>query len=155
MDAHEQALRETLGELAASPRGRSLLQLALRGIESSERAVTAGCWAEGGVAGCLFQHAYWQGVAEGVFGDEGRPGDWIGAYVGTGDYTVVVRSIAAFDRLAGARFSDVTPRRLLPDRRELRHEEWSAAVRELLLAALAAGPGHPEPARPRAAAPAR
>ena len=46
---------------------RGLLQLALRGIQESEHGLTIGCWVkpDGGVSGCVFQHAYWQGVAEG------------------------------------------------------------------------------------------
>ena len=67
MNPQEQRVRDDLAVLAASDRGRELLQLALRGIGRGDRAVTAGCWTDRGIAGCLFQHAYWQGVEEGVF----------------------------------------------------------------------------------------
>src|SRR5205807_9733612 len=66
----------------------------------SSDLVSAGCWTERGIAGCLFQHAYWEGVREGVFADKGRPGDWIGSFVGSHDYGVVIRVIESFDRLA-------------------------------------------------------
>ena len=94
MTAEERELRGELSRLAATGRGRALLQLSLRGIHHGEQAVTAGCWRDHGVAGCLFQHAYWQGVREEVFPDEGRPGDWIGSFMGAGGYGVVVDTIA-------------------------------------------------------------
>src|SRR5690348_10010116 len=97
MNAEEHALRNDLTTLSDSERGRQLLQLSLRGIQRGDKAVTAGCWTDQGIAGCLFQHAYWQGVEEGVFADEGRPGDWIGSFVGAGDYGTVVRAIGSFD----------------------------------------------------------
>jgi hypothetical protein len=140
MTAEEHRVREDLAALAGSVRGRRLLQLALRGIERGERAVTAGCWTEHGVAGCLFQHAYWEGVREGVFADAGRPGDWIGSFVGGHDYGLVIRAIESFDRLARASYADVQRRRLLPDRVRVRHEEWNAAVAGLLLDTLGAAP---------------
>src|SRR5213080_740377 len=107
MTAQETRVRDDLSMLAQSDRGRRLLQLALRGIGRGDRAVTAGCWTDRGIAGCLFQHAYWQGVEEGVFADEGRPGDWIGGFVGAGDYGIVIRAISAFDTLAKERYADV------------------------------------------------
>src|SRR5438045_5906582 len=100
MTSDERRLRADLANLAASERGRRLLQLGLRGIERGERDVTAGCWINRGDAGCLFQHAYWGGVRESVFADTGRPGDRIGSYVGRHDYGMVVRAIECFDRLA-------------------------------------------------------
>ena len=132
----EQRLRDDLTMLAASERGRRLLQLALRGIARGEREVTAGCWRERGNAGCLFQHAYWEGVREGVFADEGRPGDWIGSFVGSHDYGIVIRTIASFDRLAREQYADVQPRAVLPDRVRVRKGEWNAEVERLLVAAL-------------------
>jgi hypothetical protein len=134
--SEEQQLRDDLAVLAASERGRRLLQLALRGIVRGERELTAGCWRERGDAGCLFQHAYWEGVREGVFADEGRPGDWIGSFVGPHHYGIVIRAIASFDRLARAAYADVEPRAVLPDRVRLRKDEWNAAVEELLVAVL-------------------
>jgi hypothetical protein len=142
MTSEELELREDLTVLAASERGRRLLQLALRGIGRGEHALTAGCWRERGNAGCLFQHAYWEGVREGVFTDEGRPGDWIGSFVGPHDYGIVIRAIASFDRLARAAYADVEHRALLPDRVRLRREDWNAAVEELLVAVLK-GPESP------------
>lgn len=142
MTAEEQQLREDLAVLAASDRGRRLLQLALRSIARGEQGVTAGCWRERGNAGCLFQHAYWEGVRDGVFADEGRPGDWIGSFVGAHGYGIVIRAIGSFDRLARAAYADVEHRPLLPDRTRLRKEEWNAAVEELLVAVL--GEGTPE-----------
>ena len=80
--APNRQLRGTCGDSPGSDAGRRLLQLGLRGIQHGEHGVTAGCWSRRGDAGCLFQHAYWQGVREGVFADLGRPGDWIGSFVG-------------------------------------------------------------------------
>jgi hypothetical protein len=139
MNPEEQRVRDDLAVLAQSDRGRELLQLALRGIGRGEHPVTAGCWTDRGIAGCLFQHAYWQGVEEGVFADEGRPGDWIGSFVGAGDYGIVIRAIAAFDTLAKARHADVKRRRLLPDRIEVRQEEWRRVVEAMLVDALSHG----------------
>ena len=136
MTSEERALRHDLGILAASERGRRLLQLGLRGIERGEHGVAAGCWVKRGDAGCLFQHAYWEGVREGIFADSGRPGDWIGSFVGPHDYGIVIRVIASFDRFARAQYSDVDPRPILPDRVCLRQEDWSAAVSRLLVEVL-------------------
>jgi hypothetical protein len=136
MTSEEQQLRDELSLLASGERGRRLLQLSLRGIARGEHGVTAGCWRERGDAGCLFQHAYWEGVREGVFPDEGRPGDWIGSFVGAHDYGVVIRTIAAFDQLARVAYSDVRPRALLPDRVQVNKRDWNQKVEELLLAVL-------------------
>lgn len=136
MHDDEQRLREDLEVLAASERGRRLLQLGLRGIERGERNLTAGCWIKRGDAGCLFQHAYWEGVREGVFPDEGRPGDWIGSFVGARDYGIVIRAIESFDRLARSSFSDPEPRALQPRRVRLRQDEWNAEVARLLVEVL-------------------
>lgn len=136
MTTDEQRLRADLASLAATQRGRRLLQLGLRGIERGERDVTAGCWIQRGDAGCLFQHAYWEGVREGVFADTGRPGDWIGSFVGPHDYGIVIRAIESFDRLARRSYSDVQPRAVLPDRVCLRQEEWNKVVAQLLVDAL-------------------
>jgi hypothetical protein len=138
MTSEERAVRRQLGALAGSDRGRELLQLALRGIGRNERSVTAGCWTDRGIAGCLFQHAYWQGVEEGAFADQGRPGDWIGSFVGSGDYGTVIHAIAAFDRLAKEHHADIRRRRLLPDCIEVRQAEWRQVVERLLVDTLAA-----------------
>ena len=136
MTTDERRLRADLSILATSERGRRLLQLGLRGIERGERNVTAGCWIKRGDAGCLFQHAYWEGVREGVFTDTGRPGDWIGSFVGPHDYGIVIRAIESFDRLARSTYADIEPRAVLPDRVSLRQAEWNKAVARLLVDAL-------------------
>jgi hypothetical protein len=133
MHDEERQLREDLRALARSGRGRQLLQLGLRGIERGERNVTAGCWVKRGDAGCLFQHAYWEGVHEGVFADQGRPGDWIGSFVGSHDYGIVIRAIDSFDRLARSAFSDHESRPLRPRRARLRQDEWNTEVERLLV----------------------
>jgi hypothetical protein len=147
MTAEERHLRKDLAALAASEQGRKLLQLGLRGIERDDRAVTAGCWTDRGIAGCLFQHAYWQAVREGVFPDVGRPGDWIGSFVGPHDYGIVIQTIESFDRLARSGYSDVTRRRFLPDRARIRQDEWNAAVEQLLVDTL--GETTPDPSTDR------
>jgi hypothetical protein len=143
MTAEERRLRHDLAALAASEHGRRLLQLGLRGIERGERGVTAGCWIRRGDAGCLFQHAYWEGVREGVFADKGRPGDWIGSFVGPHDYGLVIRAIESFDRLARSTYSDVSPRPLVPDGVRLRQDEWNAAVERLLVETLGVADAEP------------
>ena len=67
MTQEETNLRDALGRLAATPGGRRLLQLSLRGIETGGHELASGCWTGKGDAGCLFQQAYWQGVSDGVF----------------------------------------------------------------------------------------
>ncbi len=136
MTVERRRLREDLVALASSKRGRRLLQLGLRGIERGDRGLTAGCWVKRGNAGCLFQHAYWQGVREGVFADKGRPGDWIGSFAGPHDYGLVIRVIESFDRLARSSYSDLETRRLLPTRVRVRQDEWNAAVERLLVEVL-------------------
>ena len=136
MTDDELRLREELATLARSTQGRRLLQLGLRGIARGEQSVTAGCWTKRGDAGCLFQHAYWEGVREGVFADVGRPGDWIGNFVGAHDYGIVINVIASFDRLARSSYAEVQPRSVLPDRVRLRQTEWNAAVERLLVETL-------------------
>jgi len=90
VSATEDALRTELRGLAALPQGRDLLQLALRGLSGDGRGLTAGCWVKGGGAGCLFQHAYWQGVEEGAFADDGRARAWVTGVAGP-HYTAGVR----------------------------------------------------------------
>jgi len=72
-----------------------------------------------------------------VFADAGRPGDWIGSFVGSGDYGIVIRAIESFDLLAKESYADVTRRRLLPDRVVVRHDQWRSAVERMLVEALA------------------
>jgi hypothetical protein len=136
MTTEEDRLRSDLERLADSDSGRRLLQLGLRGIQHGEHAVTAGCWSRRGDAGCLFQHAYWQGVREGVFADLGRPGDWIGSFVGSHDYGIVISAIDSFDALARAEYAETRPRALLPDRVIVDQGRWRDAVEELLVQTL-------------------
>jgi hypothetical protein len=136
MTSEEQRLRTDLRTLAASDNGRRLLQLGLRGVTRGERGITAGCWVKRGNAGCLFQHAYWEGVREGIFADAGRPGDWIGSFVGPHDYGIVIRVIESSDRLSRSSYSDIEPRALLPDRVSLRQDEWNSVVERLLVETL-------------------
>jgi hypothetical protein len=152
MTTDEQRLRADLATLAASERGRRLLQLGLRGIERGEHDVTAGCWIKRGDAGCLFQHVYWEGVREGVFADTGRPGDWIGSFVGPHAYGIVIRAIESFDRLARSTYTNIEPRAVLPDRVTLRQEAWNKAVAQLLVDALGDAP--PTPSSRSSAVPA-
>jgi hypothetical protein len=105
--------------------------------------VTAGCWTRHGSAGCLFQHAFWEAVREGIFADAGRPGDWIGNFVGPHDYGIVIGAIASFDRLARSAYADVEPRTLLPDRVRIRQDEWNQAVAQLLVETLGQTPAEP------------
>ena len=140
MDTLEQRLRGQLATLAADDRGRALLQLALRGIQSGQQELTAGCWTDRGIAGCLFQHAYWQGVREGVFLDRGRPGDWIGSLVGSGLYGDVIGAIDSFDRLAKTRHADRERRLFGPDRVRIRQAEWQEVVEAMLVDVLAHTP---------------
>jgi hypothetical protein len=136
MLAEERALREELDELATTPHGRRLLQLALRGIEADDRDLVCGRWEHKGEAGCLFQHAYWQGVREGTFAPDHPARDWVSAFVGRGDYWNVIRAIEAFDALGREGYSSREPRRLVGSRRVLRQAEWRRAVTDLLLDAL-------------------
>jgi hypothetical protein len=148
MHPEERRLREELAALARTGHGRRLLQLSLRSLEEGSRGLTAGCWSDRGIAGCLFQHAYWQGVKEGLFEDRGRPGDWIGGLVGSNDYGTVLRAIEAFDDLGKRHFATVSRRRLMPDRRDIRTDEWGDAVERILIDTLsgASAPDAREPA---------
>lgn len=139
----ERSLRNELETLAGTPRGRELLQLALRGIESDDRELVCGRWERNGEAGCLFQHAYWQGVRDGVFHADDPARDWVSSFVGRGDYWNVIRAIEAFDALGHAGHSDRVPRRLLGTRTMLRQAEWREVVTGLLLDALHGGLADP------------
>lgn len=126
--------RENLTALATTDRGRTLLQLALRGIQQSGRGLTVGCWVrpDGGVSGCVFQHAYWQGVAEGSFAEAGAVRNQIRDFVSAEDFRLVTGAIRALDVLGKRRF---LRRRGL--RRVLDEEAWRATVERLLVDALA------------------
>src|SRR5947209_19793599 len=105
MTREETIARRDLEALAADERSRRLLQLALRGIQTSGRGVTIGCWVKpgGGVAGCVFQHAYWQGVAEGVFECSERADREIKELVAERDFHLVLEAIRARDDLGKSR----------------------------------------------------
>ena len=131
---HEATMRESLERLAEHDGGRWLLQLALRSIERGDHELVSGCWTQKGDAGCLFQHAYWQGVEEGVFADDGRARAWVSGVAGK-DYGRVIDVIAAFDRLARAEYA-VERRRFGPP--ELDRERWRERVSALLVEVLGA-----------------
>jgi hypothetical protein len=151
MTREETKARRQLEALAAEEQGRALLQLALRGIQTSNHGVTIGCWVKpgGGVAGCVFQHAYWQGVAEGIFLQE--PQDTLATaelasrqirdLVPDGDFHLVMEAIRALDSLGKRRF-------LRRDglHRTLDEKAWRDTVEQLLVDALATHA--PEPAQP-------
>lgn len=135
MNRQETIARRQLEALAGEPRGRQLLQLALRGIQTSGRGLTIGCWVNpgGGVSGCVFQHAYWQGIAEGSFGSGERASQEIKDLVDERDFHLVMEAIRALDSLGKHRFM---PRRGL--RRTLDETAWRSTVEQLLVDALAA-----------------
>lgn len=133
MTGQEQALRTSLEALAAKPGGRRLLQLALRSIESGDHELVAGCWTRKGDAGCLFQHAYWQGVEEGAFAADGRARAWVSGVAGTAAFHLVIDVIAAFDGLARAEYA-VERRRFGPP--VLDRDAWRATVVAMLVEVL-------------------
>jgi hypothetical protein len=135
MTRQETIARRQLEALAGEERGRQLLQLALRGIQTSGRGLTIGCWVNpgGGVSGCVFQHAYWQGIAEGSFGSGERASREIKDLVDERDFHLVMEAIRALDSLGKHRFMR---RRGL--RRSLDETVWRRTVEQLLVDALAA-----------------
>jgi hypothetical protein len=137
MTREETRARRELAALAADERGRSLLQLALRGIQSSGLGLTIGCWVKpgGGVSGCVFQHAYWQGIAEGTFAAGGAAKPELKEFVAHEDFHLVMAAIRALDALGKRRF---LRRRGL--RRTLDEAAWRSAVERLLVDALAEAP---------------
>jgi hypothetical protein len=136
MTAEEKTARRELAALASHERGRLLLQLALRGIQESGSGLTIGCWVKpnGGVSGCVFQHAYWQGVAEGTFASGVAAKPEIKEFVPAEDFRLVMEAIRALDVLGKRRF---LRRRGL--RRTLDEAAWRDTVERLLVDALAAG----------------
>jgi hypothetical protein len=134
MTREERTARRELAALAAEEQGRLLLQLALRGIQESSRGLTIGCWVNpgGGVAGCVFQHAYWQGVGEGAFAGEAAATTEIKDFVPEDDFRLVMAAIRALDVLGGRRF---LRRRGL--QRTLDETAWRRTVEQLLVDALA------------------
>ena len=146
MTRQETIARRQLEELAAEERGRQLLQLALRGIQTSGHGLTIGCWIKpgGGVSGCVFQHAYWQGIAEGAFGPGEGASQEIKDLVDERDFHLVMEAIRALDSLGKHRF---VHRRGLS--RTLDETAWRSTVEQLLVDALATHV--PAPAVDRAA----
>jgi hypothetical protein len=141
MTREETTAQRQLQALAGDERGRRLLQLALRGIQTSGRGVTIGCWVkpDGGVSGCVFQHAYWQGVTEGVFETTGAADTSIKGLVDERDFHLVMEAIRALDSLGKRRF--LRRRGLV---RELDETAWRDTVERLLVDALAHGSPAPE-----------
>lgn len=136
MTREERIARRELAALASEERGRLLLQLALRGIQESGHGLTIGCWVKpgGGVAGCVFQHAYWQGVAEGTFEGTATATTEIKDFVPQEDFRLVMAAIRALDVLGKRRFQQ---------RHGLWHTldeaAWRSTVEQLLIGALAEG----------------
>jgi hypothetical protein len=142
MTREETNARRQLEALAVDERGRMLLQLALRGIQTSGRGVTIGCWVKpgGGVSGCVFQHAYWQGVGEGVFSASDAADREIKQLVDDDhDFHLVMEAIRALDSLGKRRF--LRRRGLM---RELDEHAWRDTVERLLVDALAESQPAPE-----------
>ena len=140
MTREEGQVRGELSALARDDRGRRLLQLALRGIQESGRGLTYGCWVrpDGGVSGCLFQHAYWQGLEEGTFRPVERdPKGELKAYVGEEDFALVMGAIRAFDRLGKRRFMRWQSGRYGIPVRRLDEQRWRSAVERILVDVLA------------------
>ena len=133
----EAILRRELRALGAHPRGRTLLQLALRGVERGERDLTVGCWTRAGEGGCLFQHAWWQGRADGTLPRAASANEGIERFIGSRDYRLVVRTIVAFDRLGRRDYLRRTRGRLGLPRRVVDQAAWRATVERLLLDTLA------------------
>jgi hypothetical protein len=134
MTRDETKARQRLVALAQEEQGRALLQLALRGIQTSGRGVTIGCWVKptGGVSGCVFQHAYWQGVVEGTFSTAGAASREIKDHVDERDFHLVMEAIRALDTLGKRRFL-----RWQGLHRTLDQEAWRDTVELLLVDALA------------------
>jgi hypothetical protein len=143
MTREETNARHQLEALAGDERGRQLLQLALRGIQTSDHGVTIGCWVKpgGGVSGCVFQHAYWQGVAEGTFLTNDDAAREIKDLVDERDFHLVMSAIRALDSLGKRRFL-----RWQGLHRTLDEEAWRSTVEQLLVDALAERA--PEPSQP-------
>jgi hypothetical protein len=136
MTAEERTARKDLVALASHERGRLLLQLALRGVKESGSGLTLGCWVKpnGGVSGCVFQHAYWQGVAEGAFAPGVAAKREIKEFVPPEDFRLVMSAIRALDVLGKRRFQ-----RRQGLRRALDEAAWRDTVERLLVDALAEG----------------
>ena len=134
MTGEERTARNELATLASNERGRQLLQLALRGIQESSRGLTIGCWVKpnGGVSGCVFQDAYWQGVAEGAFSPAAAAKPEIRNFVAADDFHIVMDAIRALDVLGKRRFL-----RRSGLRRVLDEAVWRDTVERLLVDALA------------------
>ncbi|HEY7197044.1 MAG TPA: hypothetical protein VH306_07645 [Gaiellaceae bacterium] len=134
MSHDEMTAQSELSALASTERGRRLLQLALRGVQQSGRGLTIGCWVkpDGGVSGCVFQHAYWQGVSEGAFQASAAADHELKAFVPDEDFRLVMGAIRALDALGRHRFL-----RRHGLSRVLDEAAWRDTVERLLVDALA------------------
>ena len=98
-----------------------------------------GWWEElepgGGVSGCVFQHAYWQGVAEGTFAPAADAKHELKQAVPDEDFALVMGAIRALDHLGKRRFM-----RWHGLRRELDETAWRDTVERLLVDVLADAP---------------
>jgi hypothetical protein len=133
-------LRIALERLAALDGGRRLLQLAVRGLERGGAELDAGCWTRRGDAGCLFQHAYWEGVRAGEFGDDGDARAWVSRVAGRTGWSRVIDAIAAFDRLARSHYRTERRTRLALRAPAIDRAAWRTAVLGMLVEALAESP---------------
>ncbi len=140
MTREEEKARNQLEALAGDQRGRQLLQLALRGIQTSGHGLTIGCWVKpgGGASGCVFQHAYWQGVAEGSFTPTDAAAREIKDLVDERDFHLVMSAIRALDSLGKRRFL-----RREGLHRTLDEPAWRSTVERLLVDALAVHTSEP------------
>ncbi len=136
----EAILRRELASLSAHPRGRRLLQLALRGLQRDPRGLTVGSWTRGDDGGCLFQHAWWQGRSDGTLPRATCANEGIERFIGSRDYRLVVRAIVAFDRLGRRSYLRRTRGRFGLPRRTVDQAAWRATAERLLLDALAGPP---------------
>ena len=137
MTAEERELRGELSELAETDNGRRLLQLALRGIDGGEAELTAGCWTDRGIAGLPLPARLLAGRPRGRLPRRG-PAGRLDRVVRRARRTTqpCSNAIGSFDRLAKRHHADRTPRRILPDRVEIRTDEWRRVVGRMLVETL-------------------
>ena len=115
--------------------------LALAACGSSSKSSSSGGSASGAVTIKLVaadygtgasnsSQTYWQGVAEGVFEDDGKARAGVSGVAGKEHYHQVIDVIAAFDRLARAEYAQGSRRFGPPD---LDRTAWRAAVSQMLV----------------------
>ena len=137
MPGQELEMRESLERLAETDGGRRLLQLSLRSIEAGDHELVSGCWTRKGDAGCLFQHAYWQGVADGVFADDGQARAWVSGVAGPQGVSAASSTSSPPSTGSPGPEYAVERRRFGPP--VLDRERWRERVASLLVEVLGAG----------------